>query len=130
MGWMRAGNPVAATATYPDISIPLIRSKELARLPRHTAVLVDLRPADHYQKGHIGQSLNIDLEDLQNRLGLLSAEKTIVLIDHKGKLTLTTGRFLSANDFQDIIRLDGGFNAWVKTGLPVVKSGEIISSKE
>ena len=127
---MRAGNPVAATAAYPDISIPLIRSKELARLPKRTAVLVDLRPADHYQKGHIEQSLNIDLEDLQNRLGLLSAEKTIVLIDHKGKLTLTTGRYLSANGYQDIIRLDGGFNAWVKTGLPVAKSSEIISSKE
>ena len=127
---MRAGNPVASTVVYPDIPIPLICSKELARLPKHTATLVDLRPADHYRKGHIEQSLNIDLENLQNRLGLLSAEKTIVLIDHKGKLTLTTGRFLSAKGFQDIIRLDGGFNAWVKTGLPVAKSGEIISSKE
>ena len=130
MGWMRAGNPVATTAAYPEIPIPLIRSKDLARLPKQTAVLVDLRPADHYQKGHIGQSLNFDLENLQDRLGLLSAEKTIVLIDHKGKLTLTTGRFLSTKGFQDILRLDGGFNAWVKTGLPVAKSGEIISSKE
>ena len=127
---MRAGNSVASTAVYPDIPIPLIRSKDLARLPKRTAVLVDLRPADHYQKGHIEQSLNIDLEDFQNQIGLLPAGKTIVLIDHKGKLTLTTGRFLSANGFQDIIRLDGGFNAWVKTGLPVAKSGEIFSSKE
>ena len=127
---MRAGNPVASSADYPDISIPLIRSKELARLPTNKAVLVDIRPHEHYKKGHIGQSLNIDLEDLQNQLGLLSKEQTIVLIDHKGKLTLTTGRFLSAKGFSDILRLDGGFNAWVKTGLPVVKSGEIISSKE
>lgn len=127
---MRAGNPVASSADYPDISIPLIPSKELARLPTSNAVLVDIRPPAHYKKGHIGKSLNIDLEDLQNQLGLLSAEQTIVLIDHKGKLTLTTGRFLSANGFRDILRLDGGFNAWVKTGLPVVKSGEIISSKE
>jgi rhodanese-related sulfurtransferase len=127
---MRAGNPVASTAAYPEIPIPLIQSKDLARLPNHTAVLVDLRPADHYQNGHIGHSLNIDLENLQDRLELLPAEKTIVLIDHKGKLTLTTGRFLSTKGFQDIFRLDGGFNAWVKTGLPVTKSGEIINSQE
>ena len=29
-----------------------------------------------------------------------------------------------------ILYVDGGFNAWVKTGLPVAKSGEIVSSKE
>lgn len=127
---MRAGNPVDSSADYPNISIPLIRSKELASLPTSKAVLVDIRPPAHYKKGHIGKSLNIDLEDLQNQLGLLSAGQTIVLIDHKGKLTLTTGRFLSANGFRDVLRLDGGFNAWVKSGLPVVKSDAIISSKE
>jgi rhodanese-related sulfurtransferase len=66
----------------------------------------------------------------RNQLGLLSPEKTIVLIDHKGKLTLTTGRFLSTNGFHDVLRLHGGFNDWVKSGLPVVKSDVIISSKE
>lgn len=130
MGWIRAGKPIATAATYPDISIPLIRSKELARLPKATAVLVDIRPVEHYRRGHIAHSLNIDLEELHDRLGFLPAEKTIVLIDHKGKLTLTTGRFLTANGFGDIVRLDGGFNAWIKTGLPVVQSGEIVRSKE
>jgi rhodanese-related sulfurtransferase len=130
MGWMRAGKPIAAAATYPDVAIPLIRSKELARLPQGPAVLVDIRPAENYQNGHIANSLNIDLEVLQDRLDLLTPEKTIILIDHKGKLTLTTGRFLSANGFGDIVRLDGGINAWIKTGLPVVQSGEIVRSKE
>ena len=130
MGWIRAGKPIAAAATYPDISIPLIRSKELARLPEGTAVLVDIRPAEHYRRGHIAHSLNIDLEKLQDRLGFLPAEKTIVLVDHKGKLTLTTGRFLAGNGFGDILRLDGGFNAWIKTGLPVVQNGELVRSKE
>ncbi len=55
---MRAGNPVSTSADYPDISIPLIRSKELARLSTSTAVLVDIRPSAHYKKGHIENYLH------------------------------------------------------------------------
>ena len=48
----------------------------------------------------------------------------IILVDHKGKLTLTTGRFLLSRGMEDVFRLDGGFNAWVKEGHPVAVSKE------
>ena len=121
---MRAGNPVVTSADYPKVSIPLIHSQELANLSQHKILLIDIRPNAHFNKGHIEHALNIDLEILQEQLGRLSANKTIVLIDHKGKLTLTTGRFLASRGFNDLLRLDGGFNAWVKNGHPVVKGAE------
>jgi rhodanese-related sulfurtransferase len=49
---------------------------------------------------------------------MLPKHKKLVLIDHKGKLTLTTGRFLKSQGFADVSRLDGGFNAWIKNGFP------------
>lgn len=121
MGWARAGLPLAASTAYPEVDVPLINALELAGLDRSQAVLLDIRPANHFAKGHIQGAVNIDLEDLHQKLDLLSQDKQIVLIDHKGKLTLTTGRFLAGQGYQQIVRLDGGFNGWVKDGRPIFK---------
>ena len=120
-GWAQSGHKLAATVEYPKIEVPLVRSSDLVQRSMVDNVLLDIRPAAHYRKGHIAGSINIDLEKLHRHLDRLPRNKNIVLIDHKGKLTLTTGRFLAANAFYDVERLDGGFNAWVKTGMPVEK---------
>ena len=65
--------------------------------------------------------MSIDLEDLHEHLDTIPRGNRIILVDHKGKLTLTTGRYLASQGFKDLARLDGGFNAWVKSGLPVEK---------
>jgi rhodanese-related sulfurtransferase len=82
-------------------------------------VLVDIRPHEHFSKGHIGGSTNIDLEDLYEQFKSLPKDKKIVLIDHRGKLTLTTAKFLASRGYENVVRLDGGFNAWAKHGLPI-----------
>ena len=84
-------------------------------------MLVDIRPQVHFSKGHIGGSTNIHLEDLYEQFESLPKDKKIVLIDHRGKLTLTTAKFLASRGYEDVVRLDGGFNAWAKYGLPVEK---------
>jgi rhodanese-related sulfurtransferase len=120
LGWLRAGLPVASSATYPEVEVPLISARRLAS--DSDAYLLDLRPADHFARGHVAGSVNIDLEVLHERIGDLPRDRQIVLIDHKGKLTLTTGRYLASQGVTGVSRLDGGFNAWVKTGLPVAQA--------
>lgn len=117
LGWRRAGLPVAASATYPDVDVPLVSARDLAA--DSGAYLLDLRPADHFARGHVAGAVNIDLEDLHEAVHRLPTDRRIVLIDHKGKLTLTTGRFLASRGLSGVARLDGGFNAWVKSGLAV-----------
>ncbi len=121
IGWAKAGYPLVRTAYYPPVDIPLISSTELEALDRHTRQLIDIRPAGSFANGHVRGAVNIDLEVLHERLDLLARDKKIILIDHKGKLTLTTGRFLAGQGYTDMARLDGGFNAWAKTGLPIEK---------
>lgn len=121
LGWARAGYPLTRSVHYPEIQVPLLSSADLSSIERSTSILVDIRPESHFRKGHVEGSIHIDLEDLHEQLDALPADKKIVLIDHKGKLTLTTGRFLAMNGYKDLARLDGGFNAWVKHGLPVSK---------
>ena len=120
-GWAQSGRKLAATAEYPKVKVPLVSSSDLAQRSAAENVLLDIRPKAHFRKGHIPGSVNIDLEILHEHLDQLPRSKNIVLIDHKGKLTLTTGRFLAAKAFNQVERLDGGFNAWVKTGMSVKK---------
>jgi rhodanese-related sulfurtransferase len=119
IGWMRSGKPVTSEVVYPDVDIPLVSSDTFPISAGSNTGIIDIRPESHYQKGHIKGSINIDLEILHESLDRLPKDKQIILIDHKGKLTLTTGRYLYSEGFKDIMRLDGGFNAWVKSGQSV-----------
>jgi rhodanese-related sulfurtransferase len=117
LGWVRSGRPLASTVSYPTVDIPLQSARDLAK--DFDALRLDIRPADHFARGHVRGSVNIDLELLHEKTHLLPKNRRIVLIDHKGKLTLTTGRYLAMQGIEQVARLDGGFNAWVKSGLPL-----------
>ncbi len=113
---MKAGYRLDSVVDYPRVKIPLISSIQLKEMDTSSVFLLDIRPLSHYLKGHIRGSVNVDLERLHRKLDMLPKDKRIILVDHKGKLTLTTGRFLSSKGFSSVSRLDGGFNAWVKNG--------------
>jgi rhodanese-related sulfurtransferase len=117
IGWQRAGLPVVSKVTYPEVDVPRVSAPAAAEAT--DVLLLDIRPADNFDKGHAKGSINIDLEVLGERLNSLPRDKHIVLIDHKGKLTLTAGRFLIWKGVTNVSRMDGGFNGWVKSGLPV-----------
>ena len=125
LGWRRAGLPVNSLATYPQVDVPQVSATEVAGDPE--VWLLDCRPIDHFSRGHIKGSTNIDLEVLHERIHLIPKDRRIVLIDHKGKLTLTTGRFLVSQGIKNVARLDGGINAWAKSDLPLVKNREEVS---
>ncbi len=119
LGWAKSGRPLESMAHYPAVNIPIISSLDLQSSKRPRPMILDVRPQSHFNKGHIAGALNIDLEDLDRQLDHLPQNRPIVIVDHKGKLTLTTGRYLVSKGFKDVWRLDGGFNAWVKNGMPI-----------
>lgn len=121
IGWAKAGYPIASSASYSNEFIPLISADNLANELNADMIIMDIRPANHFQNGHINGALNIDLDDLPENIDRLSKDERIVLVDHKGKLTLLTGRYLRSQGFENILRLDGGFNAWVKSSMPVMR---------
>ena len=131
VGWQRAGLPVKSSVDYPKVEVPLISARQLfdisgRRLPDNgAAFLLDIRPADHFARGHIKGSINIDIEVLHEQVHLLPQDQPIILIDNKGKRPLLTGRFLASKGLKNLRRLDGGFNAWVKSGLPVEQTSEL-----
>jgi len=121
-GWAKAGYPLVSNATYPKIDIPLISAEQLSRMDKEKLFILDTRPEENFEKGHIEGSRNISLEDIHEALNLLPKNRKIVLIDHKGKTTLVTGRYLTFKGYKEVDRLDGGFNAWAKSGNPIARS--------
>lgn len=124
LGWAKSGLPLEQSIQYPDIQIPLVSSATISETGHDHYQIIDIRPTSHFTKGHIRGSEHIDLEELHLNIDKLSLDKPIVLVDHKGKLTLTSGRFLAFKGITNVLRLDGGFNAWVKEGYAVGRSEE------
>ncbi|MFC0213684.1 ArsR/SmtB family transcription factor [Paenibacillus chartarius] len=57
---------------------PIALEELLDRMAKGEAVLVDLRPQDEYESGHIPGAISIPMEDLENHLASLPADKEIV----------------------------------------------------
>ncbi|MCP3891722.1 MAG: hypothetical protein GY702_23060 [Desulfobulbaceae bacterium] len=120
IGWAKSGLQLEHNVLYSEEGVPLISSKVLATSPKSYEI-IDIRPKAHFKKGHIAGAKNVDLEDLHEHYAELLGLDSVVLVDHKGKLTLTAGRYLISKGIKTIYRLDGGFNAWVKEGFQVLQ---------
>jgi len=90
---------------------------------REDALIVDLRAADEYAKGHILGAKNIPLADLERRAGELDKHKARPVIVHcgDGNRAGAGAALLRRNGFGNVQNLSGGFAAWQQAGLPVEK---------
>ncbi len=96
----------------------------VTRLINHEgALLIDIREADAYARGHILNAVNIPEKEIHKRLGKLAShkDKPVILCCNSGT---TTGRAASAMKeagFTRVSSLKGGIMAWQNAGLPLVK---------
>jgi rhodanese-related sulfurtransferase len=90
---------------------------------RNDALVVDLRPAEEFAKGHILGARSIPLADLARRAGELDKHKAKPVILHCGDGNRAGGgiALLRKNGFASVVNLSGGYAAWQQAGLPVEK---------
>jgi rhodanese-related sulfurtransferase len=90
---------------------------------RDKGVVVDLRNADAFVKGHIVGAINITADDLANQLSRLDKQqdKIIVLINNTSQAPGKTATLLQRNGFANVQYLAGGISTWQNAGLPLVK---------
>jgi rhodanese-related sulfurtransferase len=90
--------------------------------------LIDVRGEQELQdNGYIDGQVNIPLKTLLDDFAKLPVDKdqpiiVYCAIGHRGAMALTTLRLLG---YTDVTSIGGGFNNWVKLGLPVVKPAGI-----
>jgi rhodanese-related sulfurtransferase len=103
---------------------PSVSTLEATQLiNRSDALVVDLRSAEDYAKGHILGAKSIPLADLERRAGELEKLKAKPLILHCADGNRTGGgvALLRAKGFDKAHNLAGGYAAWLQAGLPVEK---------
>jgi phage shock protein E len=66
------------------------------------AVILDVRTKGEYQSGHLRNSLNIPLDNLQNNLKKLNKNRAIVTCCASGARSGAARRMLKSNGFTDV----------------------------
>ena len=94
---------------------------------RRNAVVVDLRPAAEFAKGHLPSARNVELAELQAKIGQIAKNKSnpVVLVCQTGQESQRASRTVSEAGYAEVHVLQGGVDAWQKAGMPVVKQGAV-----
>ncbi|WP_392558464.1 rhodanese-like domain-containing protein [Orbus mooreae] len=91
---------------------------------KEEAIIVDLRSADNFKKGHITEALNILPVDIKNS-SIKSIEKykqsPIILVDDNGLSANASGDLLYKQGFEQVFVLKDGIAGWNGENLPLVK---------
>lgn len=90
---------------------------------RRDALVVDVRPAADFAKGHIVNAVNIPINGFKNQIGTLQKhkDKPIVISCRSGSQSSLACRQLRKEGFEDVYNLRGGILAWQSANLPLTR---------
>lgn len=77
-------------------------------------VLLDVREQWEYEICHIEGSKLIPMQTIPQQLEQLDPEQETIVICHHGVRSRMVGQFLEQAQFNNIINLGGGVNAWAQ----------------
>jgi sulfur-carrier protein adenylyltransferase/sulfurtransferase len=86
-------------------------------------VLIDVRDPDEYRDGYIEPATNVSRGFLEFRVGSVAGdtETPIVLYCQSGLRSMLAAKALKDLGYRNVVSLQGGYQKWVQSGLPVVK---------
>src|ERR1700746_3065139 len=98
---------------------PVSRTELLDRMRAGTATVLDVRPEDEFEQGHLPGALNITLAPVERRLGELPPDREIVAYCRGAwcVLSFEAVAALRQRGFR-ARRLEDGFPEWKVAGLP------------
>ena len=94
-----------------------------ALVNREDALVVDVRAAADFEKGHIPGAKQLALAEVKPEHKLLVAAKSrpIVLVCKAGQSATGAAAVLRKAGFERVFVLDGGIDGWQQAGLPLAK---------
>jgi rhodanese-related sulfurtransferase len=105
-------------------SLVSVSPQELIRLMNQGALLLDLRPSEQYQAGHLAGARQMSGEQILKAADTLKKhrEKAVVVYDDTGSLGAAAVRQLAAQGFTRAFALRGGLAAWRADNLPLSRA--------
>jgi molybdopterin/thiamine biosynthesis adenylyltransferase/rhodanese-related sulfurtransferase len=109
-----------ARAAVPEEGPADLQRRLAAREP---LTLIDVRDPDEYREGHIEAATNISRGFLEFRIPSAVADPAspIVLYCQTGLRSVLAAKALQDLGYRNVINLQGGFQKWAQSGLPVAK---------
>jgi rhodanese-related sulfurtransferase len=105
-------------------SLISVSPQELIRLMNQGAVLLDLRPPEQYEAGHVAGARRVSGEQLIQASDSLKRhkEKAVVVYDDSGSASAAAARQLARQGFSKAFTLKGGLAAWRADNLPLTRA--------
>lgn len=99
---------------------PMVSSEQAVSLiNKQNALVVDVRAQEDFKRVRIANSVNIPANEIQNRLGELSKDRTIIVVDNSGNMSAAASKLLRGVGFTKVYVLDSGLVGWMRDKLPL-----------
>jgi rhodanese-related sulfurtransferase len=100
-----------------------LSAMQAVRLMNQGALVLDLRPKEAFEEGHIGEARNIPASELESSADSLRKwrDRAVITYCDTGVAAASAVRTLTKLGFTKVFNLQGGLNAWVKDNLPLTK---------
>ncbi len=92
-------------------------------LMNQNALVLDVRDAAEYEKGHMLNARNVPLGELEARAAELEKHKAkpVIVVCDTGNRSGRAAAALRKKGFEQVFTLGGGMGAWQQAGLPLEK---------
>ena len=99
---------------------PMVSSEQAVSLiNKQNALVVDVRAQKDFKRVRIANSVNIPANEIQTRLGELSKDRTIIVVDNSGNMSAAASKLLRGVGFTKVYVLDSGLVGWMRDKLPL-----------
>ena len=99
---------------------PMVSSEQAVSLiNKQNALVVDVRAQKDFKRVRSATSVNIPANEIQNRLGELSKDRTIIVVDNSGNMSAAASKLLRGVGFTKVYVLDSGLVGWMRDKLPL-----------
>ncbi len=90
---------------------------------QNDAVLIDIRDAEVFKKGHITGAVNVPADQWDQKIRKLHRfkDKPVIVTCKLGQQASKAAEKLKAEGFTDLYVLKGGVQAWQEASMPLVK---------
>jgi rhodanese-related sulfurtransferase len=90
---------------------------------QQNALVLDVRDAAEYEKGHVVNARHLALGEIEARTGEIEKYKTkpVIVVCESGNRSNSAVSALRKQGFGQVFSLSGGIGAWRQAGLPLEK---------
>jgi rhodanese-related sulfurtransferase len=106
------------------LDVSSVEPQDAVKLINNDAVVIDLRSAEAFARGHIVNAKNIPFDEFTARSDALDKykSKSIVTVCDAGTTSGKAVQLLQKAGIKDVYGLRGGIAAWSQANLPLVTS--------